>query len=374
MVRGMAKRAAIILSGGRAKRFQNAHETWQDKALVTLLGKPLLIHAVENVSKVVEEVIICVNNENRKAQYSEILTKHGVKNVRLLIDEPCNHLGGPIVGILTGLIAAKADYCFTLPSDMPLLQPKVIDYMFNSAKDTRVVVPMWPNGRLETLTMVLKKPEVLEIAKTLCMLGRPRSDDIIRGSLNVLLISTVDEIRAFDPELKSFININSQADLTRLRPRQAQGPVSGSLRLNLGDLPMPELRFLQTAATLFNEGKFLEASEVFASCATRLEKGDSCFWAAISRENQGKTLLSLSKQQNKQEFSVEQEARGKDALLKAASTYACEAEVYDDARGVFLAERARSNKEWCESLARDQQNQSNLLPLGYLGKKTENAR
>jgi len=49
----MAKRAAIILSGGRAERFQNNHEKWQDKALVTLLGKPLLIHAVESVSEVV---------------------------------------------------------------------------------------------------------------------------------------------------------------------------------------------------------------------------------------------------------------------------------------------------------------------------------
>jgi molybdopterin-guanine dinucleotide biosynthesis protein A len=361
----MAKRAAIILSGGRAERFQNTHETWQDKALVELLGKPLLIHAVENVREVVEEIVICVNNEKRRAQYAEILTDHSVKNVRLLVDEPCNHLGGPIVGILTGLIATKADYCFTLPSDMPLLKPKVIDHMFNSAKDTRVVVPMWPNGRLETLTMVLKKPEALEIVKTLCMIGRPRSDDIIRGALNVLLISTVEEIRVFDPELKSFININSQADLTRLQPRQARGPVAESLQLNLGDLPMLELRCLQTAAALFNEGKFLEASEAFSSCATRLEKEDSCFWAAISRENEGKSLLSGSKQHGKQEFATEHAVRGKEALLKAASTYGCEAKIYDDAHGVFLAERARLNKEWCESLANDQQGQSNLLPLGH---------
>ena len=361
----MAKRAAIILSGGRAKRFQNTHETWQDKALVSLLGKPLLIHAVENVSEVVEEVVICVNNENRKAQYSEILTKHGVKDVSVIIDKPCNHLGGPIVGILTGLTATKADYCFTLPSDMPLLQPKVINHMFNSAKDTRVVVPMWPNGRLETLTMVLKKPEALEIARTLCMLGRPRSDDIIRGALNVLLISTMDEIRAFDPELKSFININSQEDLTRLQPRQAQGPVAGSLRLNLGDLPTSELMCLQTAATLSNERKLLEAAETFSACATRLEKENSCFWAAISRENEGKTLLSLSKQQSNKEHAAEQAASGEKALLKAASTYGCEVEIYENAHGIFLAERAKSNKEWCESVAKDHQGQSSLLSLRH---------
>jgi len=358
----MVKRAAIILSGGISERFQNAQETWQDKALVELLGKPLLIHAVENVREVVEEVVICVNNEKRKAQYSEVLKKHSVKNVRLLIDEPCNRLGGPIVGILTGLKAVKADYCFTLPSDMPLLQPKVINYMFNSAKDVRVVVPMWPNGRLETLMMVLKKPDVLEIAKTLCQLRRPRSDDIIRGALNILLISTVGEIRAFDPELKSFVNINSQADLARLQPRQAQGPVTENLRLNLGDLPKPELLRLQNASALFNEGKFLEASEVFSSCATLLEAEDSCFWAAISRENEGKSLLSWAKQQNKQEFATKQAFRGKEALLKAAKNYGLEAKMYENTDGIFLAERAKSNKLWCELLVNDKLGQSNFLP------------
>ncbi len=347
----MTKRAAIILSGGRAERFQNTHETWQDKALVELLGKPLLIHAVENVSKVVEEVIICVNNEDRKAQYSEILTNRKVKNVRLLIDKPCNQLGGPIVGILTGLIATKADYCFTLPSDMPLLQPKVIDHMFSSAKDTSVVVPIWPNGRLETLTMVLKIPEALEITKTLCALRRPRSDDIIRGALNVLLISAIGEIKDLDPELKSFININSKGDLAWLQPRQAQGPVAENLRLDLGDLPMVQLHYLQKAAKLLNEGKFLTAAKTFSSCATQLERRNSRFWAAISRENEGKSLLGWSKQQKRQESGTKQTVRGKKALLKAASTYEFEAEIYDNARSIFLAERARSNKKWCEALA-----------------------
>jgi hypothetical protein len=128
---------------------------------------------------------------------------------------------------------------------------------------------------------------------------------------------------------------------------------------------MPELRRLQDATALFNEGKFLEASEVFSSCATRLETEESCFWAAISRENEGKSLLSLSKQQSEQELATEQAFRGKEALLKAASNYGCEAKIYENAHGIFLAERAKSNKAWCEALVNDQLGQSNLLPLGY---------
>jgi molybdopterin-guanine dinucleotide biosynthesis protein A len=351
-VRSMAKRAAIILSGGRSERFQRAKATWQDKALVEFHGKPLLVHAIENVSEVVDEVVICINNDKRKVQYSKVLKKHNIKNARLVIDKQSNHLGGPIVGILTGLLVIKADYCFSLPSDMPLLQSKVIDHMFNSIEDARVVVPMWPNGRLETLNMILKKPDVLEIAKTLCQLRRPRSDDIIRGALNVLLISIVSELKALDPKLKSFININSPADLTRLQPRQAQGPVAENLRLNLGDLPIPELLSLQHASELLNKNQFLEASKAFSSCATKLETECSYFWAAISRENEAKSLLNFSKQQNEQQLATEQACRSNENLIKAINNYDLEAKIYEKAHAIFLAERAMSNKEWCLSQQR----------------------
>jgi molybdopterin-guanine dinucleotide biosynthesis protein A len=345
----MAKRAAIILSGGRAERFQSEQEIWQDKALVELFGKPLLVHAVENVRDFVEEIVIIVNDENRKALYSEVLTSHHVKSARLLIDEKINHLGGPLVAIFTGLKSVEADYCLTLPCDMPLLQPKVTEYMFNAAKDYRVVVPMWPNGRLETLIMVLERKSVLQIADTLYYLKRPRSDDIVRGALNVLFISTVGEIRALDPELKSFVNINHREDLAQLQPRRVQGPVTENMRLNLGSLPTLELQQLRDTAALAEEGKVPEVSRIFSSCATKLERKDSFFWAAISRENEGKNLLEWAQQQNEPELAAEQASRGKKALLKAASNYGLEAEMHERNGYFFLAERARSDKAWCMS-------------------------
>lgn len=348
----MSERAAIILAGGRAERFQNMQEKWQDKALIELFGKPLLVHAVENVRETVEETVVCVNNENRKAKYADILTKHGIEDVKVAVDEP-SHVRGPLIGILTGLSAVKAEYCFILPSDMPFFQPKLIDFMFNSARTKRVVVPMWPNGRLETLTMVLRRTEGLEIARTLCELRRPRSDDIIRGALNVLLVSIVCELRDLDPELKSFININYQSDLTQLQPRQADGPITESLHLNLGALPLSELQTLQRAARLYNRGQFLNASEYFSSVATRLEAEASFFWAAVSRENEGKSFLNESKQQSQKQPAAEHTRRGKEALWKAAKNYESEANTHKRANAVFLAERATSDKVWCESRVKE---------------------
>ena len=347
----MTKRAAIILSGGKAERFQSEQQAWQDKALIELFGKPLLIHAVENVQNLVEEIVISVNDKARKTRYSEVLKKHDMKNVRLLIDEKIDQLGGPIVAILTGLKSVKADYCFTLPCDMPLLQPKVMEYMFTIIKNSRVVVPMWPNGRLETLTMVLERKSVLEIASTLCNLKRPRSDDIIRGALNVLFVSTVGEIRALDPELKSFVNINSREDLAQLQPRRVQGTITENMQLNLGVLPALELQRLRDAASQGKEGKLSEATRIFASCANQLEMENSFFWAAISRENEGKSLLERAQQQTEPELVAGQVSEGKKALLKAAGNYGLEAKMHERNRCVFLAERARSDKTWCEAHA-----------------------
>ena len=41
----MAGRGALVLAGGRARRFQVRGEPWMDKALAPLGGKPLLIHS-----------------------------------------------------------------------------------------------------------------------------------------------------------------------------------------------------------------------------------------------------------------------------------------------------------------------------------------
>ena len=78
----MVKRAALILSGGRARRFQSIDKVWQDKALAELAGKPLLVHAIENVQGVVDEVAVCVNDEQRKEKYLQILKNHALIKCR----------------------------------------------------------------------------------------------------------------------------------------------------------------------------------------------------------------------------------------------------------------------------------------------------
>lgn len=341
----MTKRAAIILAGGKAKRFQTTQDRWQDKALAELDGKPLLVHAIQSIQDVVEEVVVVVNeNETRISQYREVLEKYQIQKTRIVADLKIKDLSGPLIAILTGLKATDADYCITIPCDVPMLSKKVAEYLFREVNGSYVAVPMWPNGRLETLLMVLERKSTLEIATVLCQLGRSHPDDIIRGSLQTLFVSPLGEVRTLDPELRSFININCQEDLNRLIPRQGQGPFVENVRLSLGVLAVGEIQRLTEASLKRDNSDFLGATKAFLECAVRFEDEDSAFWAAISREYEAKSLLSLLEKCGRQELIEEI----KEILLKAAQNYGSEAKMYEENRCYLLAERAKADKSWCE--------------------------
>jgi len=341
----MTKRSAIILAGGKGRRFQSAYGKWQDKALAELNGKPLLVHAINNIQDIVEEIVVVVdNNELRINQYRETLVKFEVKNASIVTDLKARNLSGPLIAILTGLKATHADYCITIPADVPLLSRKVAEYLFDEINSSLIAVPMWPNGKLETLLMVLERQTTLEIAEGLCQLGRSRPDDIIRGTQKALFASPLGKIKELDPELHSFININTPEDLRRLQPRQGQGTFADNVRLNLGVLPIWEIRQLAKASLKRDVGDFLEASETFSVCAIELENKDLFFWAAIAWENKGKSLFSMHVQDLSRELTGEIEV----SLLKAAQNYGSEAEVYLYNHCFGLAERAKADKSWCE--------------------------
>jgi molybdenum cofactor guanylyltransferase len=339
----------LILAGGKARRFQSIDKVWQDKALAELSGKPLLIHAIENVQSVVDEIAVSVNDNERKEKYEQILKKYSKTSVQIVVDEQISGISGPNVAITSGLRALKAEVCLTLPCDMPFLQSSVAEYLFKEARDIDVAVPMWPNGRLETLLMLLKRQSSLEIAETLCKLKRPRSDDIPRGASKILFVSPMNHIKTLDPDLRSFININSREDLSRLQTRRSEGSLMENFKVNLGVFSVYDLQNLRGASKMLQEGRFSEAQSIFADCACNFEFSNAFFWAALSLENQGETLLKLSKQDTESKAAVERDFEGKEAFLKAANNYRVEAEIFEENQCWLLTDRAQADKAWCES-------------------------
>jgi molybdopterin-guanine dinucleotide biosynthesis protein A len=345
----MTKRAALVLSGGKASRFQAQSQDWKDKALAQLEAKPLLVPVVENVKDIVDEVIVCVNGWERKEIYRDVLEQHGL-NVKLVIDEK-TEISGPNVAILTGLKAAQADQYLVVPCDMPFVKPQVANYLFTLADGFDVVVPMWPNGRLETLIMILQRTFGLEIVETLCKLKRPRSDDIPRAASKTLLASPMKTIKTLDPTFKSFTNINAQEDIKKLQTRRLQGPVQDHVQLIQGVLSVSDLQLIRKAAKMRQEGNFKVAEETFDLCKHRFEFGSRFFWAGVAGEGKGETLLEHSQQLKgvEPELSLKRDFEGKEAFFVAANSYRGEAEISEKKRCLLLMHRALEAKSWCES-------------------------
>lgn len=343
------RKAAIILAGGLAKRFQVEGKQWVDKALASVNGKPILVHIIERAVPVVEEIIICVNNKVRKLEYSRVLRKYSITQVKICIDMHYPNISGPAVAVTTGLKAAEADYCVILPCDIPFIQPAVLEHLFYAVRKSSMAVPIHSDGMLEPLMFSCERLKTTQIAETLCLLERDRPDDIIRGSSTVNFVSTVSELKSKDPELKSFININFQEDLNKLATRVFEnGPIRESMKLKIGAPRNSELEHLKEAAKDYTNKKLVEAFNVLNFLAESFERKNVSFWAGVCREKEGQALFSLSSIKDDVEAMKRYRLKGEAALVKAAQNYSSEAQFYDKNHIDFLAKHAREDELWCK--------------------------
>lgn len=347
----MVKRCAIVLAGGKAERFQVKDGPWIDKALAIVLGKPMLIHVIERLRSVVEETIICVNNDVRKRRYMKVLRDFSIKDdrMRIVTDLKIPFVSGPAVAITTGLSATSADYCVIAPCDTPLIQPAVIEYLFDVVKGASIAVPIHADGSIETIMFTCERKKTVEVSETLCWLRRDRPDDLLRGLPKVNFISTFGELRKFDPDFKSFININFREDLAEMRTRVVtEGPIKESIFMNLGSPENSELRILREAAKKCVSEKLVEAISIFSSLSSLFEGEKMYFWAGVCREMEGNVLRGLLERPIYVWLEDEWREGIMRAFMKAAQNYAFESEVFVR-RGVdLLAKRAKEDEEWCK--------------------------
>jgi molybdopterin-guanine dinucleotide biosynthesis protein A len=335
----MYGRAVLVLAGGKAARFQMLNQPWQDKALALIKGKPLLVKAIENVQGVVDEVAVCVNNEERKTQYSKVLKQHNLEGVKFVVDQINCPVKGPALAIMSGLHAVSSAQCLTLPVDMPFLKAEIADYMFAASKESDVTIPMWPNGALETLVMVLNRQNAIEIADTICILNKPRANNIARGANKLLLVSPMQQIRTLDPQLESFRNINTQADLNNLPARSTEGMVKENQYIDRGHQFSSDISRLQEGAKLLLKSNLTEAQRLFEECQNSFKAQNRHFWAALSAEKRAEALKGMKKQ-----FS----SHANEVCKQAGDSYEAEAKEYLAVGCMRLAECAIADKEYCQ--------------------------
>jgi molybdopterin-guanine dinucleotide biosynthesis protein A len=198
----MLQKSAVILAGGFSRRFG------RDKGLVVLADKPLVLHVIDRVSKVVDEVLVVVSSEDQKNKFETILGE----KANLIIDK--NDSQTPLVGAITGFENAKDEYSLLLPCDTPLISIQIVQFLLDMCVNRSAVIPRWPSGYIEPLQAVYHTKSTLTAAKTALAQGNLNMRSMIDNLRGVRYVSTM-VLEQLEPDLLTFFNVNTPQDLKK---------------------------------------------------------------------------------------------------------------------------------------------------------------
>jgi len=195
--------SAIVLAGGSSKRLG------VNKELVDILGKPLIQYVLNVVMPLVEETIIVVKTLEQGARIREACKGSFV----LAFDE--SEISSPLVGALAGTRKARGEVSLLLACDTPLLSPDVLSLLLRLGRSYCAVIPKWPNGNIEPLQAAYNTTKTRKAIAEAVEAKELRMYDAIKRLEKVLYVST-DDLRKLDPSLRTFENVNTPEDLTRV--------------------------------------------------------------------------------------------------------------------------------------------------------------
>jgi molybdopterin-guanine dinucleotide biosynthesis protein A len=187
----------VILAGGRASRLGGV-----DKAALDIDGRPVIERVIAALSSVAERLIAIVNDDRFDA------------DARLtVIRDPDPH-AGVLPALQAALAATTTPLAVVVACDMPFLHAGLIAHLIDSARDVDAVVPI-VDGRPEPMHAVYRaEPCSSAIGAALA-----RDQRRMIAFLDDVRTLRVDEatLRQFDPDLRSFFNVNTPEDLAEAR-------------------------------------------------------------------------------------------------------------------------------------------------------------
>ena len=183
------------------------------KALVLLAGKPLVARVVEAARRVAEDIVVVT----KRPMVAEIRAAVP-RRTPVLADE--RDVQSPLAGLVTGARALDAEYVAFLACDLPLIVPEVLAALFMRVEGANAAIPRWPDGKIEPMAAVYHRERAREAAVVALDAGRLANADMIAGLERVRFVP-VDELRAADPGLDSFVNVNTPVDLEDAERRLA---------------------------------------------------------------------------------------------------------------------------------------------------------
>lgn len=189
------KTTGVILAGGKNLRMG------QNKAFIEVQGERIIDRIKRVFIDLFEEVLLVTNSP---PDYLDL-------NLRIVAD--LYRERGSLAGIFTGLFHASFSHAFVAACDMPFLNKTLITHLVGLSPSFDIVIPRTEDG-LQPLHAVYSRK---------CL---PFMEELLRqGNLKILDFFhrvkmrevPAEEMNPFDPQLASFLNLNTPEDLSRIQ-------------------------------------------------------------------------------------------------------------------------------------------------------------
>lgn len=199
-------RSAIILVGGEARRANG-----QEKFFFLYQNKTFIERLVDSLRDVTDEIIIVARSPEQCRRFDALNNVRCIPDIRQGI--------GPIGGLHAGALAATGDLIFVSACDMPCIETAVVSHLFDAIGDADAAIPSWNTDMLEPLHAVYRRDALLRYLESHESYSlRP----MIR-SFHTRYVP-VEDLRRFDPLLRTFTNINKLEELDRINAAGAGKP------------------------------------------------------------------------------------------------------------------------------------------------------
>ena len=188
----------LILAGGASRRMG------RNKALISLGGKPLIQRVVDVLQGVSDEVLLIANQPE----------PYAFLHLPIVPDVQPGY--GPLMGLYSGLRAARGDLALLVAVDMPFLAPEFLRFLLGEAQEhaADVVIPE-AGGRLHPLCAVYRRATCLPAVEASIARGQRR---LIAFHPQVRVRRIPEStLRAFSPDLRVLMNVNTPEELELAR-------------------------------------------------------------------------------------------------------------------------------------------------------------
>lgn len=186
----------LLLAGGKSRRMGT------DKRFLQVGVSTLLERTLQALRVVFEEVLVVIAQDSEPLDAPVLVVRDVIPN--------CGSLGG----LFTGLKLAKTPYVFVVACDMPFLEPRVIEAFIKRRGDADVL--MAKADGLQPMHAVYGK-RCLPVIEDMLKSGDRAIQHITQSPLLKVRLLEKQHLQQIDSSGKSFVNVNTPADLEEAR-------------------------------------------------------------------------------------------------------------------------------------------------------------